>query len=134
MLGQKLVELRAIRGLTQEQLSKMLNMSRSTYAQYEVDRRTPDTETIKVLATFFNVTIDYLLDYESDAVLRASEATLAIHESTDHYLTDLLKKVPDLTDEEKESLEEHMQFALKIIEKERQRRKAAAQNKDGDLI
>lgn len=131
MFGQKLVDLRTIRGLTQEQLSKMLNMSRSTYAQYEVNRRTPDAETIKVLATFFNVTTDYLLDHESDAVLRAAKVTFTFNESTEPYLTDLLRKVPDLTDEEKESLEEHMQFALKIIEKERARR-AAAQKKDGD--
>jgi transcriptional regulator with XRE-family HTH domain len=125
MLGQKLVNLRTTRGLTQEQLSKMLKMSRSTYAQYEVDRRIPDAETIKVLATFFNVTTDYLLDHKADTALNPNESHGTAQISTEPYLTDLLKKVPDLTDEEKESLEEHMQFALKIIEKERARRAAA---------
>jgi len=59
-IGQRLVNLRTKRGLTQEQLAKMLNMSRSTYAQYEVNRRTPDAETLTMLANFFNVTTDYL--------------------------------------------------------------------------
>jgi transcriptional regulator with XRE-family HTH domain len=60
-IGQRLVQLRTERGLTQEQLAELLNMSRSTYAQYEVDRRTPDADTIKLLADFFDVTTDYLL-------------------------------------------------------------------------
>ena len=38
-------------------------------------------------------------------------------------LADLLMRVPDLTDEEKESLAEHLEVALVLIERERQKRK-----------
>lgn len=61
MLGYRLKALRSEQGLTQEQLAKAFNMSRSTYAQYEVDRRNPDYETLSLFAGFFNVTTDYLL-------------------------------------------------------------------------
>lgn len=61
MLGKRLTELRKEKGLSQEQLANMLSMSRSTYAQYEVDRREPDFDTLKKLAQFFACSTDYLL-------------------------------------------------------------------------
>jgi hypothetical protein len=41
---------------------------------------------------------------------------------TDPMLIDMFKKVPDLTDEEKDSLAEPMEFVMKIIEKDRAKR------------
>ena len=54
-------ELRTKRGLTQAQLSKFLNVSDRTVGFYETEERDPDTNTLKKLADFFNVSIDYLL-------------------------------------------------------------------------
>lgn len=124
-LGQKIKQLREQQGFSREELAKKLDLSYWAISKYETDNRVPDTETIKKLALLFGVSIDFLYGHE-DNHLKSS-----LPFQTDSFLNDLLKKVPDLTDEEKESLEEHMQFALKIIEKERQRR-AAAQKKDGD--
>ena len=61
MLGERLTELRKGRNLTQEQFSSLINISRATYAQYEIDRRQPDYETLQNIADFYNVTTDYLL-------------------------------------------------------------------------
>jgi len=61
VLGKRLVILRNKRGLTQEQIAVILKMSRSTYAQYEVDRRKPDYDTLKMFADYFGVSTDYLL-------------------------------------------------------------------------
>lgn len=61
MLGERLVELRKQKGLTQEEFSSSLNISRGTYAQYEIERRQPDYDTLKKIADFFKVSIDYLL-------------------------------------------------------------------------
>ena len=66
MLGYRLKVLRNNKGLTQEQLAKVFNMSRSTYAQHEVDRRNPDYETLNLFADFFNVTTDFLLGRTDD--------------------------------------------------------------------
>ncbi len=61
MLSERLKELRTKSGLTQEALSKSLNINRATYAHYETGRREPDNEIMQLLATFFNVSVDYLL-------------------------------------------------------------------------
>ena len=61
MLGKRLKELREKRGLTQKELAQHIHISRDTYAQYEINRRSPDFKTLIYLADFFGVTIDYLL-------------------------------------------------------------------------
>lgn len=59
-IAQNLKKLRTEKGLTQDELSKLLNINRATYAHYETGRREPDLETLKILAKFFNVTLDQL--------------------------------------------------------------------------
>lgn len=63
-LGKRLSQLRKSKELTQEQASKLLNISRSRIALYETDKRDIDTETLRQLAEFYGVTTDYLLDYK----------------------------------------------------------------------
>jgi len=48
-------------GLKQIELSEKLNMSNSTYNNYEIGIRTPDIETIKIIANFFDVSVDYIV-------------------------------------------------------------------------
>lgn len=66
MLGKRLVGLRKKAGLTQQELAEKLYISRDTYAQYEIDRRNPDYETLAAIARFHNVTVDYLLGLTHD--------------------------------------------------------------------
>lgn len=54
-------ELRKNKKLTQADLAKFLNVSDRTVGFYETEERDPDTNTLKKLADFFNVSIDYLL-------------------------------------------------------------------------
>ena len=65
MLSNNLRVLRTERNLTQEEVAKKLNIKRQSYSAYERGINTPDIETIKMLATIFDVSIDYLLEYES---------------------------------------------------------------------
>lgn len=53
--------LRTSYGLTQNELSKSLKMSRSTIGMYEKGAREPDFETLELIADYFNVDTDYLL-------------------------------------------------------------------------
>jgi len=124
--GKTLKSLREKHGLSRNEVAKKLGLSYWAISKYETDSRVPDYGIVKELASIYDVSIDFLYGQEE----KYKESPYPSH--SDPFLDDLLKKVPDLTDEEKESLEEHMQFAVKIIEKERQRR-AVAQNKDGDL-
>lgn len=61
ILGQRLKKLREEAGLTQEEVAKNLNITASGYGYYEQGRRDPDTDTLRKLAEFYNVSVDYLL-------------------------------------------------------------------------
>ena len=49
--------------LTQKRLSKKLNISPSALGNYVRNLREPDYGTLKSIATYFQVSIDYLLNY-----------------------------------------------------------------------
>lgn len=59
MLGGRLKSLRGKR--TQEEVAKQIGVSRARYSHYENGRSEPDYETLKKLADYYKVTIDYLL-------------------------------------------------------------------------
>ncbi|MGE7132613.1 helix-turn-helix domain-containing protein [Lysinibacillus xylanilyticus] len=61
MLGKRLKLLRAEKKITQEELGKVVNVTKVSISGYENGNRTPDTETLQALADFFNVSTDYLL-------------------------------------------------------------------------
>ncbi|WP_435246702.1 helix-turn-helix domain-containing protein [Streptomyces sp. NRRL F-5630] len=61
VLGKRITSLRKQSGLTQEELAKKLNVSRSALSQYELGTRDPNYELLIKIANFFEVTTDYLL-------------------------------------------------------------------------
>ncbi|MBY7125753.1 helix-turn-helix transcriptional regulator [Bacillus sp. 16GRE42] len=61
MFGTRLHTLRKERKMRQEDMAKQLGIARTTYAMYEQGNREPDYNTLIKLATFFEVSIDYLL-------------------------------------------------------------------------
>ncbi len=64
MLGERIVELRKNKGLSQEDLADILSTSRQAISKWERGESDPDIGRIKDLAIFFNVSIDYLLGYD----------------------------------------------------------------------
>lgn len=60
-LGEKIKKLRMAIGLSQEQLSESLEISVKSIQRYEAGKSRPDTHTLIKLATFFDVSADYLL-------------------------------------------------------------------------
>lgn len=65
MFSDKLKELRQARGITQKQLAEWSGLGRSQISNYENGLRTPDWETQEILADFFNVRLDYLMDRDT---------------------------------------------------------------------
>lgn len=59
--SQRLRELRLEHKLTQNDLAKIINATRSTIAMYESGKRKPNLETIEWFADYFNVDLNYLL-------------------------------------------------------------------------
>lgn len=53
--------LREDNDLTQEQISKMLNISQVAYSYYELNKRNIPIDLLCKLADFYNTSVDYLL-------------------------------------------------------------------------
>jgi len=61
---ERLKKLRLAKKLTQDDMAKLLGITRQAYGYYEstTNQRETDHEATKKLANFFNVSIDYLLE------------------------------------------------------------------------
>ena len=53
--------LREDRDLKQEDLAKLLNCTQACYSNYENGKRDIPTEVLDTLATYYNVSVDYLM-------------------------------------------------------------------------
>lgn len=62
----RLKELRKARGVGQEELARFVGVGRTAVANWETDIAEPTAESLRKIATFFNVSIDYLMCYEVD--------------------------------------------------------------------
>jgi transcriptional regulator with XRE-family HTH domain len=58
----RLKKLRQNKGITQDQLAKETGINRSTLGMYEAGKREPNFETLELLADYFNVDMNTLLD------------------------------------------------------------------------
>lgn len=88
-LGEKLQSLRKQSGLSQEQLSSQLTVSRQAISKWELDSSLPDTENIIQLSKLFNVSIDYLLDDDienTDDIQVVKENTIVLRSKFQQWL------------------------------------------------
>ena len=85
--------LRTSKNVTQDELAKALNISRSAVGMYEKGDREPDYETLETIADYFNVSIDYLLGRESKTVRLVHPTTIAAHFDGDEYTEDELEEI-----------------------------------------
>lgn len=76
--GQRLKELRNDRGISQNELSKHIGVSKSSVNMYERGEREPGFETLDAIADFFNVNMDYLLGREPRIMTNISSQEIAI--------------------------------------------------------
>ena len=62
--GDRLKELRCEKGLTQDELGYMFNVTKSCICCYENNSREPSIKMLIELSSYFRVSIDYLLGVE----------------------------------------------------------------------
>lgn len=58
----RLKDLREDNDLSQEKIAKMLNITRPQYSLYETGKRDIPVDLLKILAEFYNTSIDYLVE------------------------------------------------------------------------
>ncbi|MEX2460172.1 MAG: helix-turn-helix transcriptional regulator [Paenibacillaceae bacterium] len=59
--GNRIAQLRDARKLTQEELAQRLGINRAALSHYENNRREPDYETLQRIASYFQVSVDFLM-------------------------------------------------------------------------
>lgn len=76
-IGEKIGELRKLKGVSQEILANELGVSRQAVSKWEHGQSKPSTENLKCLAAYFDITLEQFLDlntnigivYDSQAIL-----------------------------------------------------------------
>ncbi|MCO0817421.1 helix-turn-helix domain-containing protein [Lactococcus lactis] len=66
--SERLKELRQLNNFTQQELADYLDVSRVTYTNYERGHSEPNLNTVKLLASHYKVSTDYLLDFNDDTL------------------------------------------------------------------
>ncbi|MGN9865945.1 HTH-type transcriptional regulator Xre [Bacillus swezeyi] len=110
MLGGRLKSLRGKR--TQEDVAKQIGVSRARYSHYENGRSEPDYETLKKLADYYKVTIDYLLT--------GAEKEKSLQDMLDD--PDLQIAYRDMQEFSRESRQQAIEFIQYLKEKEKKRK------------
>ena len=102
----RIKELRKQRGISQDELGKVLGVSRSAICQYEQGGRIPNYKSVVAMADYFNVTVDFLLDRDINRVLIEKNVEL------DETEKDLFERLAKLTDGEIEVLSKFVDFLI----------------------
>jgi len=89
--------------ITQKQLADRLNLGLSTLGNYINNIREPDFKTLKRIASYFDVTTDYLLNYQTD-----------IHKGNTQAENDALRIIRSLTSEQRKVYVEQGKALLKL--------------------
>ncbi|MBR3694431.1 MAG: helix-turn-helix transcriptional regulator [Erysipelotrichales bacterium] len=84
---EKLQELRKAKGLTQEELAKILFVSRTAISKWEGARGYPSIDSLKDISTYFSVSIDDLLSGDTLITLAERENKNNIHSICDMMFT-----------------------------------------------
>jgi transcriptional regulator with XRE-family HTH domain len=99
--------------LTQEELGKKLNVTKVSISGYENGNRTPDSDTLNLIADVFDVTTDYLYGRSDDPRLTAKE-----DKEVDKQVEELLKNLESVPEHRREELIRMTKNYIKTIEEE----------------
>lgn len=114
MIGFRMTQLRKDKKLTQTKVAKALNIAQGSYSLYELDKRSPDYETLKRIAKYYNVSISYLLG-ETDQK-NFEQQVVAKENNTEEDSADLVN-IKNLSDIEKIFFKAYIQLDCEIRQK-----------------
>lgn len=110
----RIKQLREKRGLIQEILAAELGITQQMLSKYERDVTLIKVDILKKIATYFNVTTDYLLGVSD--VKRDLQRQMKMNETLDEYYG-LIEIYKDLDSYDKEMIWSIMQTVKKVGEK-----------------
>lgn len=108
--GDRIAYMREKRGLTQEDLSNKLGISRASLSHYETNRRQPDYETLRNIANLFDISTDYLLGRTDDPHIEMDQDIREFVDSLELADEKILEKFALTVDGRTLTLEEAKRF------------------------
>lgn len=81
-------ELRELKKLYQKDVAAALKIDRTTYVKYETGASEPSYEILKRIARFYDVSIDYLLDYSPNIQNIAKEPPFSLSPEEERLILD----------------------------------------------
>lgn len=101
-LGMLIKKLRKEAGLTQKELGQKINRNKGVVSRYESNYQTPSFETLRELATIFNVSMDYLAGFDKIGTIQTFGLTddqiEIIKETTEILRLQNMKNLPKNTE------------------------------------
>ena len=70
IVADNIKQFRNIFGYTQAEVAEELHICRSTYTLYELGKKTPSTDTLIDLASFYDIRLDVLLDKNTNTYIQ----------------------------------------------------------------
>ena len=72
-VGEEILKIRKAKGMTQEEFSKLFNVTRQTVSNWENKKSYPDLETLVDISDKFDISLDVLLKGDNEIVKNYSE-------------------------------------------------------------
>lgn len=85
MLGKKIKAIRKTRGLSQQQLADLMDVTRSTISNWECGRRYPHLNELDQLANKLNVSLDYFKETKDDVKELIAKASQVFNDKSIPY-------------------------------------------------
>lgn len=102
-LAETLVTLRRAHAFTQETVARALDVSIAAVSKWECGNAYPDIELLPKIASLFDVSVDYLMDYRRTARKTVEEHIALAYDlvrnrqnrAADEYMSDVLRRYPE---------------------------------------
>ncbi len=102
-IAETIVSLRKAYGLTQEAVARALDVSIAAVSKWECGNSYPDIELLPKIASLFDISVDYLLNYRRTAQKTVEEHIAHAYDlvrnrqnrAADEYMTDVLSRYPE---------------------------------------
>ena len=115
-VGKRIKYLREKNCLEAQKLAQDLQVGKSTLSNWENDRRTPDLETLKKIANYFNVSTDYLLLEDEDYTKKDNDYFGFLIRNSDNILSPEQKAYfNNVEDKEKEYFNIKIKKSLNLL-------------------
>lgn len=92
MLNEQMRLIRKKNKYTQQQISDLLEIDRSTYASYETGRNRPDIRLLAAFAKVFNVSVDYIINIDPVKELEVFDSALSLKKQQGESILSELSK------------------------------------------